>query len=474
MVQAGIDQKSRLIVLSDLENEPDDTQSMVKLMLYANEVDIEGLIAVTSRWLQNTVYPETIENIINAYGIVRPKLCRHAMGYPTREALMKVVAGGQTGFGMKGVGDHLCSEGARLIIEVVDKPDPRPVYIAINAGSNTLAQAVWEVMHSRSAAETDAFIRKLRVYDDSGQDNAGAWLCHTFPQLFYARSRAQVFGLFGPTASSGPEPWLPLDQWDWVEQNVRTRHGLLGALYPQRIFKERLYEFMEGGNTTTWLGLVNRGLYDPEHVNWGGWGGRMSLQKEQVSAGQYQVDEMEKSYIPFAMYPQADDWSWQHDKGESWNAFSGLRGKVDYTVNTFAPLWRWRDAYTRDFKARMDWCVTDYGQANHPPHAIVEGDATRAILFGKAKPGDVITLNASDSFDPDGDELSFHWLDYPEAGTYGQSVSMSNTETAVVTVDIPHDAAGTEIHVILELTDRHGEVPMTSYRRVVLTIGGEK
>ena len=38
----------RLFVLTDMGNEPDDSQSMVRLLTYSNKVDIEGLVATTS------------------------------------------------------------------------------------------------------------------------------------------------------------------------------------------------------------------------------------------------------------------------------------------------------------------------------------------------------------------------------------------------------------------------------------------
>ena len=66
---------------------------------------------------------------------------------------------------------------------------------------------------------------------------------------------------------------------------------------------------MEGGGTATWLGLVNKGLFVPEQLTWGGWGGRFSWEKEQVSAGQNGVSPLEKPYEPFAVYPQAEDFS---------------------------------------------------------------------------------------------------------------------------------------------------------------------
>ena len=40
--------KQRLIVLTDIEADPDDSQSLVRLLLYANQIDIEGIVATTS------------------------------------------------------------------------------------------------------------------------------------------------------------------------------------------------------------------------------------------------------------------------------------------------------------------------------------------------------------------------------------------------------------------------------------------
>jgi len=56
-----------------------------------------------------------------------------------------------------------------------------------------------------------------------------------------------------------------------------------------------IYVFMEGGGTGTWIGLVNKGLFVPEEISWGGWGDRMSWEKEQVPAGQKGVSELEEA-----------------------------------------------------------------------------------------------------------------------------------------------------------------------------------
>ena len=59
--------KSRVIIRTDIEADPDDTQSLVRLLLYANEIDIKGIVATTSCWLKNSVHPESINKVLSAY-----------------------------------------------------------------------------------------------------------------------------------------------------------------------------------------------------------------------------------------------------------------------------------------------------------------------------------------------------------------------------------------------------------------------
>lgn len=480
--------RERLIILTDMENEPDDTQTMVRLLMYSNEIDIDGLIAVTSRWVRDEVFPTSISDRVLAYGLVRDNLMKHASGWPTVEHLLSVTAGGQLGFGMDAVGKGQTSEGAKLIIKAVDKDDPRPVNFAINAGSNTLAEALWVVKDTRSPDEVAKFVSKIRVFDDSGQDNAGAWIAKTFPDLFYARSRAQVFGLFGPTMESGPNPYGEDTEYAWYEKHVRVRHGVLGALYPHRMWicppwnisiiekgeaeKGRIrYHFAEGGGTMTWLGFANKGLFSAANIQYGGWGGRYSTTKEHVSAGQHQVDTMETDYEPFEMYPQAKDTSWVFEKQTGETDFSGLTGSIVYTNEDFAPIWRWRQAIVDDFRARMDWCVTSPEEADHNPVIDIEGDTGRTILNASADAGEAISIDASKSKADKGD-LSFKWYFYPEAGTYeGALPDAADLGTAsTVNFSVPGDASGTELHLILEVKSSGIEVPLTSYRRFVIKV----
>ncbi|HTF70446.1 MAG TPA: nucleoside hydrolase-like domain-containing protein, partial [Edaphobacter sp.] len=62
--------RPRVIVISDVGNEPDDQMSLVRLLVYSNQLDIEALIASTSTWQRKALHPETMRALIEAYGRV--------------------------------------------------------------------------------------------------------------------------------------------------------------------------------------------------------------------------------------------------------------------------------------------------------------------------------------------------------------------------------------------------------------------
>ena len=57
---------------------------------------------------------------------------------------------GQPAYGMSAVGSDKLTPGAQLLIDAVDRNDPRPLYVSIWGGPNTLAQALWHVRETRS------------------------------------------------------------------------------------------------------------------------------------------------------------------------------------------------------------------------------------------------------------------------------------------------------------------------------------
>src|SRR5919109_5149797 len=104
--------RQRVIVMTDIANEPDDQMSMVRFLVYSDQFDVEGLIATTSTWMKNRVRPDVILTLIDAYEQVRPRLLEHRDGFPSADALRAVVSAGQPGYGMAAVGRDQMSRGA--------------------------------------------------------------------------------------------------------------------------------------------------------------------------------------------------------------------------------------------------------------------------------------------------------------------------------------------------------------------------
>ncbi|SDL50776.1 Protein of unknown function [Catalinimonas alkaloidigena] len=441
-------QKRRVLILTDIENEPDDAMSMVRFMLYTNQFDTEGLVATTSTHQRDKVADWRIREIVEAYGKVRDNLLKHEPGYPPADTLLSRIKRGYADFGMQAVGPGKDSEGSAWIIEVVDRDDPRPVYVPVWGGSNCLAQALWKVKMTRSPEELDRFVSKLRVYTISDQDDAGPWLRKTFPNLFYIASPGyhaagayhyatwsgisgdQFHGRFGGADFS-------LVNNDWVKENIQN-HGPLGAQYP-------LIEYLMEGDTPSFLWLIENGLSDPEHPNWGSWGGRYEL---------YQ--------------PRTEKWFYEPETRPLWtDAVDEVLGHDSaYHTSNKATLWRWREAFQNDFAARMDWTVQSYKKANHPPVAKLAHDHMLTV-----REGETVQLSAEGSSDPDKDALRYEWLYYPEPGTYAmrKPIPLEGKDQKKATFVAPSVPEPQTIHIILKVTDA-GTPALTRYQRVIVTV----
>lgn len=445
--------KLRVLVLTDIENEPDDAMSMVRFLTYCNHWDVEGLVATTSVHQKNKVAASRIREIVEAYGKVRENLELHERGYPTTERLLAVIKEGLPAYGMEAVGDGKDSPGSNLIIEVADRADDRPVWIPVWGGPNCLAQALWKVRATRSAEALARFVAKLRVYTISDQDDSGPWIRKNFPGVFYIASpgfhsrggyhHATWTGISGDNFHGrfvGAD--FTIVDNPWLDEHIRSK-GPLGAQHPRT-------KFLMEGDTPSFLNLVNNGLADPEHPNWGGWGGRYEFYTPPLRKW-----HLEAETRPF--------WADAEDE------VLGVDGH--WHTSNQATIWRWRAAFQNDFRARMDWTIKAYADANHPPLAKL-AHPNRI----NAKSGERVNLSAEGSADPDGNALSFEWFAYLEAG----SLALSSARTgAPLTIDdankskasflAPKVAQPETLHVILAVTD-NGVPPLTRYQRVFVTI----
>src|SRR5262249_22463082 len=87
--------RPRVIVVSDIGNEPDDQMSLVRFLLYSNQFDVEALVACTSTWQKQKVQPQIMHSVIDAYGKVTTNLAKHADNWPSADDLKAKVYAGQ-------------------------------------------------------------------------------------------------------------------------------------------------------------------------------------------------------------------------------------------------------------------------------------------------------------------------------------------------------------------------------------------
>ncbi|KCZ90686.1 DUF1593 domain-containing protein [Hyphomonas johnsonii] len=448
----------RLIVLTDIEADPDDTQSLIRLLLYANEIDIEGLIATTSVHQKTRVAPESIRAVLDTYEHVRPNLETHAAGYPTGAALKAITLHGLPEYGMGGVGAGKDSEGSDWIIHVLEQDDDRPVWVSVWGGANTLAQALHKIRRTHSKADAARLVAKLRVYTISDQDDSGIWIRRNFPDLFYIVSPGGYGGATW-TAINAEIPGFDNHEISnaWLAGNIQQGHGVLGARYPDVAYG------MEG-DTPAYLALIPNGLNAPEHPDWGGWGGRYELYRPDRAA--LDPDGFTGG-VPVEAEPRA---IWTNASDQYVPLVAGTYGRATHAGSEAidgnkATLWRWRKDIQNDFAARMDWTTQPFGNANHPPVPVLGHADTLTV-----KSGSGFTLDATPTTDPDGDSLSYVWFNYPEAGTLDAPVPIDSAENiARVHVVAPDVTTPSTLHFILRVTDK-GSPPLARYKRVIVTV----
>lgn len=449
-------QKHRVIILTDIEADPDDTQSLVRLLLYSNQIDIQGLVATTSCWMQNKINPESIARVIRGYGKVQPNLLKHESGYPESEELLSLIKKGLPVYGMDGVGDGKDSEGSEWIIKVLEEQDDRPLWVSVWGGVNTLAQSLHKIKQTKSKSEAQRMISKLRVYTISDQDDSGLWIRNTFPELFY---------IVSPGDHYASATWTGINTYingidnrsisnAWIAENIQQDHGPLGAEYPDVAWGVE-------GDTPAFLSLIPNGLNAPEHPEWGAWGGRYAHYIPEF-------DETKKGTSVVTIAPETRPiWTNVDDTYTPYVPQEyGRTVKRDTLTfkNNKATLWRWRDDFQNDFAARMDWCLMTYEEANHPP---VPG-LTHPEEF-TVKSGEAFSLDASKSTDPDGDNLSYLWFHYPEESTYQKEIYMGAENVHIVNLTAPEVYKKETIHFILKLSDK-GSPSLTRYKRVIVTV----
>ena len=448
------DFKPRLVVCTDIapaDVEPDDMESMVRLMAYADCFEIEALI--TSVGWNCDPYPkewaEYLQRVIEAYRLDVTKLMQRSnqkdfmpvdkengqqhLGYwPSADYIKSRAVMGSIHGGIGAIGENNDSPGSELLIRLADEDDPRPIYVAAWGGANTLAQAIWRVKQTRSDDEVRSLVRKFRIFTITDQDMQysmrmnRAYSSHLWLRKDFADDLQFIWdeGAWQEQCELGKRHWQQ-------HQDMIQGKGALGKEYPT-------YKWGVEGDTPSFLYVMPNGLNDPEDPHQAGWAG---YHERGLCA-----DSLTTAWT-----------SWQEP----------LRSiSVGYKQ-------RFYPDELNDFCARMQWAAE--GKGNHNPRVavrVLDGSPVKNIssvapLRITAKAGDTIRLDASKSSDPDGDALTFHWWQQPEIGR--TTATIDDASTAIATVRIPTDAPSDTIHLICEVHD-NSPFHLVAYRRIIVNI----
>lgn len=474
--------KPRVVVTTDPEL--DDSNSLIRYLLYTTDFETQGLIYASSgfHWKgdgQGTTWfvpgreytrfgldlcpceswrwPEEdrfIHDVVGAYEEVHANLLVHHPDYPDPAALRSVIRTGNVEFD----GDiSRDSPGSDLIRDLILDGDDRPLHLLAWGGQSTIARALKSIQERHEGEPgwshlRDRISRKVIIMAFGDQDDTYArYIGPTWPKIELREMSPQTYG-YGARGAVLPEDRLYLSA-AWTAENISNR-GPLGALYrvwgdgrqmvdgdsfdhfgysgqTAEQLRERGYvvwtsieepgSFISEGDTPTFLNLVDNGLRGHEAATFGGWGGRHGV----------------------------DDGPDGPDPNHASARFFG--------------------AAQRDFAARLQWSVTpERADANHPPAVRLLGPATV-----HASPGAEVRLEA-EVHDPDGDSLSVRWWQYEEAGSFPGRIEVDHPGSLATAVRVPEDAPeGSTIHMILEVTD-DGSPALTRYQRIVITVSEDR
>ena len=479
-------QRPRCIITQDAE--VDDMNSLIHVLLYSNEVDIQGIVQSSSKFHWKGVAgqkeekytkpyrwtgTEWMQKYLNAYQKVYPNLKKHDKSYPAPAYLKSVIKVGNIGY--KGEMDS-ATEGSELIKKTILDNDERTLYLLAWGGTNTISRALKDIEKEyKGTKQWDAIrkkiINKVVIPACGEQDETySEYIAEEWPEIkFMSCSQMSSYAYMWRTQ---PEDSSKKTLYaDFMLKNLIRKHGALldnyvtwgdgtyldgeepgsqfgtnedlldsldwwGGFNP--VQKYQRYDFLSEGDSPTFFMLFDTGLRTLEDVTNGGFSGRYAKADKKNSKGQ------EVNY---------------------WSPVKDTYVKEDGNTMQVESSWKYIDDIQNDFAARADWCiVNDYAKANHAPKvSVTEGTDI------KASAGETLKLHAI-ATDSDDDYVTVSWSEYTDASTTETALTLKGAASDTISFKIPEGAkVGQKIHLIVQAQD-DGEHTLTHYQQVIITI----
>ncbi len=460
-------ERIRTVILTDMTH--DDGNSLIRYLYYASNFDLEAMI-ITNQ-LPDFNHDDTgpwdkAMSILDAYRQELPQLRKHDPALPGYEELMAITKQGRgalpiiwltntlefsnwiadrfvisswdsiyfhdwIGEGLTPHGESKDSEGSDFLVQVFEKDDDRPIFVQAWGGTITFVQALHRFRQKHGEETFRALLPKIHLFGILFQDISFEYFA-SFEKMW--EETCAGFGSAIPTYNQDPVELgkVLFDNGHFWHYVGSSEPGYQKPLTSKDVNghgpMSDIYDDGGEGDTPSYLYLLSSlfGLNDHNDPTHGSWGSMFKPMGSSFPDNYYSTCEVDRN-----------------------------------------ELVRWVPAATNSFKNRLLWSVKDPGEVNREPVAAINGDASNSIISLKGKPGETLTLDASTSYDPDGDKLAFNWFRYDAADSYSGDFAISDPASPVLTIVIPTDINSTNIHIVLEVKD-NGYPPLVSYRRIII------
>ncbi|MBX2813876.1 MAG: DUF1593 domain-containing protein [Myxococcales bacterium] len=248
---APLIQRPRVLVSTDIGGtDPDDFQSLVHLLVYADALELEGLISSPYGPGRKQHILEVIDRYESDYNHLR----EHSGHYPTPAQLRTLTQQGAIKVAPH-AGYRSPTEGSQWIVRTARRHDKRPLHLLVWGGLEDLAQALHDAPD---------ILPKLRVYWIGGPNkkwspNAYMYLITHHPKLSFIEANATYRGWF--VGGDQTETW---NNRTFVSSHI-AGHGALGDF-----FARQLGGSIKMGDSPSVGWLLHGTPSDPSLPSWGG------------------------------------------------------------------------------------------------------------------------------------------------------------------------------------------------------------